>query len=485
MPNEYPLTSFIKAFGKAYQTIDLRAALIKNEEQWRIVNMIIRIKLASEDVIRQAYQKHTKGRAIDTDKFKIIQRCLLFSDFEHLLVGISEGLIELDELRIVFDPLKQIAELSGYLKFFMKSENKPAILDWPILRVSRSLSSQNPYYGTLQKDADILRHVEIAGFQNVDLAIKNMLGVEDYTASSINLTLDLDVPSRVDSIAASKKDYNDATFKVNASTHSALTDIMCNVYTWRSSADKKFMQSLLLQKGRLVDNIQEWTGTFAINDTLDERERVEFQLLYKPLGHLIAQDYHVNELFNMEVRNPLFAALSLFCPDDQLNSLLISPKRKLIAVSKKSEKLYEVSIQWLLTCLGFRTVWLHKFEKLIIDNHLYGTVDCLAYHDRKNILLFINCTLAAPSDKELASYREVQRYFEENVFRNTAVRLHSVVFTDAASPSMLINKDALDFDIVRICYREDTSRLLELVKKGYEHRFIDFLNDPLFGRLSK
>ncbi len=76
MPYEYPLTTFIKAFGKAYQTIDLRAALINDAEQWRVVSMIVRIKLASEDVVRQAYQQEVKGREIDSEKFKIIQRCL-------------------------------------------------------------------------------------------------------------------------------------------------------------------------------------------------------------------------------------------------------------------------------------------------------------------------------------------------------------------------------------------------------------------------
>src|SRR5574337_102897 len=277
MPNEYKLTSFIKVFEKVYHTIDLRAALIKDADQWQVVSMIVRIKLASADIIKQAYQQEVKARQVDSEKFKIIQKCLPFGELDRLMKGISNGLIELESLHMAFQPLKEITEVSGYLSSIEYSENKLSILDWPTLQSSRALRSENPYFGKLQKDAEILRDIELAGFQNVDAAIKQCLR-NDYTSSSINLAIHVDVPVRVDQIEASKNEDDAVSFRIYVTAHDALSDIMCNVFTWKSSAEKKFLRSLYLQKSVLDNNLQSWIGVFDAKGTIDLNERIEFQV---------------------------------------------------------------------------------------------------------------------------------------------------------------------------------------------------------------
>jgi hypothetical protein len=151
-------------------------------------------------------------------------------------------------------------------------------------------------------------------------------------------------------------------------------------------------------------------------------------------------------------------------------------------IDLKSDKRYEVTIQWMLSVAGFQAIWLNNNEKLLVDSHLYGTVDCLAYSEKDSILLFVNCTLGNPSEKELSSYREVLHYFEDNVFNNTSVKAYSVVFSNAKLPATVHWSNGDDESIV--FYKNQIDELFELIVTGQESEFVKLIRNqfsPFFG----
>jgi len=295
MPNQYPIFEFVEKFKEAYKTIDLRAALIKYEDQWRIVCMALRIRIAPAEAILRDYQRETNGRKIDSQKLKIIQICLPFDDFGQLVYEFSKGELIVNGLKVILDAPKDLSKISGNLQFFTRSDSKPSVIDWPVLTSSIALSGTNPYSTVLQTDSAINRYVEGVGYDNLNSAIKNLLGRE-YEPSLIYLTMDLDVPARIDNIGVDRTGHNIISFKVNVTAHQALSDLQCNVFIYTSSLDKKPIGQLTFTSVGVANDLQCWAGEFDFKGAVDKRETLYFDLIYKDIGRLHWQEYRAEDI---------------------------------------------------------------------------------------------------------------------------------------------------------------------------------------------
>lgn len=478
MPNQYPIFEFIDNFKLSYQTIDVRAALIKSENSWRIIELQLNIRIARPEIVTLHHDKHPASRKIDSTNFVILQFCLPFNSFYSYAEQFKKGEVVLDELKVELDSPRDLAQLSGNLQAGSRGD-KAALSDWPVLRSNMILTGSNPYFSALYNDVSILRDVETAGYDNVESAIKNLIRA-GYSSSSIGLSIDLDIPARIDSVEAMKNQEDNVVLQIAITSHPSVTDLLCNVYKYKSSLDKQRLGRIDLRKGEIVDDLQQWLGDYVIQETIEDHENLFFDLISGKIGRLHYGDVGLNQLFRREIRNPLYAALTHFRSFEQITDLITQPS-KYESVKLKHDKLYEVSIQWLLACSGFQTIWLHQYEKLESDKHLLGSVDSLAFHKSQNLLLFVNCTLKVPEQKELDSYKLVQSFFRDRVFNNTTVKIYSAVFTDVASEGHRKRPNAQDS--ARIFYKEDVEQLLKLIEAGFESRLLDVLINPYFFQL--
>ncbi len=294
MPSQYPIFEFVKKFKEAYQTLDVRVALINHEDQWRIINMALRIRIAPSDAIFRDYQRETNGRKINSQKIKILQFCLPFDDLGRLINEFSTGELILSDLKVILDGPKDVSKIPGYLEFFTRSNSKPSVINWPVLKGSMALSSTNPYYTAIQTDSAINSSVESAGYDNVNSAIKNLLG-RDYEYSMILLTIDLDVPARIDNIGADRTRHNTILFKVNVTAHQTLSDLQCNIFKYKSSMDKKPIAQLTLKSVGVTDDLQCWVGEFDFKDGVDKSETFYFDLIHRDIGRLHWQEYRTED----------------------------------------------------------------------------------------------------------------------------------------------------------------------------------------------
>ena len=109
------------------------------------------------------------------------------------------------------------------------------------------------------------------------------------------------------------------------------------------------------------------------------------------------------------------------------------------------------------------------------NQHEIGTVDCIAYDEARNNLFLVNCTTGPLDVKEIGRYLNVQQYIHEKLFKNTTVRLYSVLFTSTSRTGAIKTASEHNIPLIKIFYQEDISTLLDLIEEGKESAFIDMI----------
>ncbi len=489
MPNQYSVEQFVKVFEQVYQTIDIRAALIKHEGRWQSVCVVLRIHMAPENIIKREFQGLiTRYGKMDSPRFRIVQHCYSFSELGQLTDAFLKGCLKLEDQEIQFDG-KNILSIRGDIPWFTGSRNKPAVMDWPVLHASITLSEWRKFPELFQSDLEILRDVEVAGYHDPYSAIRQLLEVDFQSSTNALLVVESEVPAKIDPVKANRTGLHTIELRIDIQAHQALANVSCNIRQKRTTDQRQILrqQVLSLKPSKTKNILRKWTGQIELNTGVEDY--VEIELIDKFIGRLYRQDFSPAKLLRTEERNPLFTALTRFCPWEQVKDLLERPDitqapKDVGQISLKNKgKLYEVSIQWLLSSLGFRAIWLHGYEKMKADKYDYGSIDCLAYHELRNVLLLVNCTTAPPNQHEMNRQMELQHLLSEETFKNTIVKLYSVVFTASHNSGAEQGiHGVFTENNVRIFYREDIVKLLTLIKKGKEAEFADAFINPMVSR---
>jgi hypothetical protein len=480
MPESYPFDHFMSIYRNAYKAIDLRVALVYDNERWNVFGLHILIKVDSVERITSAYIQKVKGRKIYTDKLRIIQKSVTFTDYPQIASWLSLGRLKLEDFSLTFSPVPGIHSLTGQIDSVDHLRIPQSSSDWPSIRTSAALSTTNTFYQLIQRDLEIVRDIECAGFINLDDALKTMVEIEN-AHSQVVFLMHADIPIRIESIVADKRDTETIAFDMRARAHNMLAYFSINITTQKGS-DTQYLGQVDLKKAEKNDDYQKWRGTFDISSSFEKDSLIGFALIHKDIGYIGRSSFYLYQLYKEEVRNPLLHALSYFCRLDDFRKMVYSAKGKPVT-DLKSDKKYEVTIQWLLSVAGFQTIWLNKYEELKVDDHLYGTVDCLAYSEKENMLLFVNCTLGNPSEKELSSYREVYYYFADDVFKNSPLKLYSIVFSNAKSPAT-VHFVSRPNEVI-VYYKNQVDELFEAVINGRESELVISILSPFFSTIRK
>lgn len=480
MPNQYKVGEFVELFNRVYRTIDIRAAMLRVDEEWQAIYVTLRMHMAGPNVVKQCFRSLTAQYGkVESPRFRIVQHCFPFSELEQLVRDFSEGHLALTECKILFPSKKDILSLMGQVPYFRRSANKPEITNWPVLQASMPLPTADKAHGWLLNDREIQRYAELAGYADSYSAVRQLLEVDFENSRTPLLQFELEVPARIDSISARRIGANALQLKIVSTAHNALSGLLCTVRPISQvSRNRPLKQEVIpLNRSSPKDCLRKWTGVAEVS--LSPDDYVDVELTYKELGRLCFQSIRPIELLQVEERNPLLCALTFFCPFDTVKDLLERPHvtqaPKNISLKNKGN-LYEVSVQWLLAGLGFRAIWLHGYESMKAEKYDYGSIDCLAYHEFKNILLLVNCTTGPPDPHEINRQMELQSRVHAQAFENTTVRLYSVLFTASHRPPE--TQEVSTDRGVRIFYREDVSKLLALIERGQERRFIDTVVSP-------
>lgn len=482
MPEQYRLGDFVSAFKDIYKTIDVRAALVTGEDRWQGIFVALRVSVSPPTVVQQWFENLVlRYGKMDSSRFRVVQHSYPFSDLERLVETFAKGQLVFEDWEISFETDKAFFDLISNLPYFSPSKDKPSVMSWPVLQASVRLSGGDRIHQLLRGDRDIVRFAEVSGYYNPYSAISQLLEVSFDGSMTPLLSIELDVPARIDAVTARRVGLDAIRLKIYSTAYRPLSELLCTVRSLRQGIRNQPLEQkvISLDRVRTEDYLEERTGEVDVSPTTDDYVTVE--LLYRDIGRLCFLDVRPAGLLQTEERNPLFRALTFFCPLDTVKHLLERPDVTQAPKNtslKDKAKLYEVSVQWLLTCLGLRAIWLHGYENFKHEKFDYGAIDCLAYHEPRNVLLLVNCTTGPPNPNEMNRQIEVRYRLTEQAFSGVPVELYPVLFTASHKP------DAQDkvstYRDVRIFYQEDIPKLIAFVETGKETRFLDAVISPSF-----
>lgn len=483
MPDSFQILSFIETFKSIYRTIEVLSSIKKEAESWRAVGIVLHVRIQPPEVVREEFRnlEETYGR-INTDRFQIVQFCCDFEDLNEIETNLRNGVLNFDKFQIKFPNGISIQSIGGYVSDSLNGFSVGEAIRWPILKTQKDLDTKESLQQILGTEPKIFRDSEVAGYLDPYTAINHLLGVKVHGGSYPTLWFGCDLPARIERFIVLRNSIGPLSLTVQVLAKTGISGLSCNFRQKdRSHEDKIVFQKVLpLSASKMMGDLQQWEGTVDLNLEPGFRDRVSIELIQNDVGRLYAKTISPLEMLPREERNPLFVALTRFCGVERIKELLESPQ--IIKTPdnyslKKVDKLYEVSVQWLLSVMGFQAVWLHSYEKMEVSGYDYGSVDCLAYHVSRHALLLVNCTTGPPNQTEIERQKELQHRLAVDLFDKTTVTLYSVVFT--ASHRKGGDIESLRSDDVRIFYRDDMESLLNLIEKGIENNFMEKIINPL------
>ena len=476
MPSTFPIYNYLQVFERFFGTVDVRAALVqKNGHEWCLVALSIYVRLAPTSASEQEFASAV-GRLgrINSSVFQLVQRCYSISESERFFGHLALGKLVMGDISV---NLSAPCDVRSFLAHLQVDTLGLGTNSWPRIGFQRQLVNDAQVRKLLLSDPDLLRDTEMAGYEYPHVAVSSLLGI-DFSQSSdtgyVWLTCDLPVRLLTPEV---KKSGDQFQLRLRALSHAALEDLSCTVRRVERRGQKVIQQSVVELRRNSNADTGSWSGELQL--PFEREDQVTLDVLYSKVGRLYSVGVRPFDLLSLEERSPLIATLNLFCGPEQLRTLVQEPTKAKIELSTSNvARVFEVSVQWLLSFLGFRAIWLHAYEKLKEEKIQLGTVDCLAFKEDEQLLLLVNCSIAAPDPGEINRQENLAKRIEDQLFSSSKVDLRSVLFTLAHKPRG--EQQSTHGSAVKVVYKEDIEALLQLVERGDHFEYSRWSN-PLFS----
>ena len=471
MPSIYTIYDFLHTFENVYETIDIRVAVVRGNEQWLLVALSAYLRIVSSETAKQDFQDTVKrfGK-VDSSAFRIIQQCFPVAETERFFGKISSGELALEDLRIRLSEPHNVLSIPGSVRVDYQNAER-----WPRIELQRQITKDPNARQLLLNNAEILRDTELAGYEYPHVAVKTLLDI-DYGQSHEPgwIWVACDIPVRLHPPEVTR-DGDKLHLQLRAESHPAIRDVSCTIRRTGGFGSNILQQSVIdLTQSNEEKNPVSWSGDSKL--VIQRDDQVTLEALSREVGRLYSIRIRPFELLPPEQANPLLAALEFFCPADQIRLLLEEPQKAQVELTslKNAGRLFEVSVQWLLSALGYRAIWLHGYEKIKDANVEIGTIDCLAYSEDENVLLLVNCSLAAPDPGELHRQENLTTRVCKRLFPESSVKVCSALFTASHRPETE-QKKAYG-SAVRVFFKEDIDWLLQTARAGRKFEYLRLLN---------
>jgi hypothetical protein len=479
MPSTFSAQHLLTAFPEAYGCLDMRLAVVRENGPWLVAAVSVHLRIgASADAEVEFKKRESELGPINIDEFRIVQRCFPIAELDAVTTMFHQRRLTVADVDVAFETSPDLLGRSGNIRAAGDDTKENGA--WPRTEGWQSLTNDARIGNILWNNRNIQRTAELAGYGNPHVAIRSLLNIDFSNGNTPGAVwVSADIPIGPHSTSARQtKTGTTLTFSVRA--HPSVKDIACVVR--RSSFDERH----LVQSARVdltpdskSGSVALWTGHTKMLLSRDDDIRID--VTTSSLGTVISRREYLYNLLPPAHANPLYAALTYFVPDEELATLLGRPTDVALpgrSNLKNKETAFEVSVQWLLSLLGFRAVWLHGYETLRRDKIEIGSIDCLAYSETGRLLLLVNCSLGPPTSKELGRYSEVRARLSRELFADGATNTHAVVFADCEASNSSENPAGPDVKIVR---REEIKHLLAHARSGRTFSYAEFVN-PVFGR---
>lgn len=492
MSTKIKLSDVTNTFKDVYHSIEIRAAFVRETQKvgmnqvtscWHDLFTIMRFDSCS--VIEPSSEICLDGPNI---KFIVWRYPFNDSFLSELIRGFSEKSIGLDRISNQQNYPSSISLNAKYDLIGQEGNLYPIYREqynekYPLVVKIFQSSAMDKSRSIFQNDSDILRSIERMNHDTPDSALKEFLRVNFYPILEPrdNFHLVFKIPYKIDTVKTMRNRSEGFGLKTYITTETDIErNLKCLIRQKTHNEKINKFSHLLNFPPEQADKKQSQTGPWLweTEDCLvnDLDSMIEVDLFHEVLGKVDTFSNPLKGLLPHEDKNPLFIALTAFCPKSTLTEIMESPSIFSSKMKKSPQnnigRLYEVTVQWLLTLLGLRAIWLHDYEDLKTEsNFQLGSVDCIAYSDSRNALLLIGCTTNAPTSEEINRLENLRTHFLKNIFNSESIEVYAVLFTGAHRPSA--KTIPFSDEEARIYYQEDIPGLFDYAEEGKGDSFLE------------
>jgi len=457
------LSEVLEHLSSLYNSVDLRIACCKYDQ--RLINILTTIRFSDE----HADDLRTKlPSPVQTEDFRTILCPLEVAHWKELRKDIASGKLEVQGTSVDLGVVERHID-SANCNLMQYRSSYFLEQDWPEYIATLNRPPDMPIQQHLERIAAQVRKLD---YRDAYQAISESLRV--YFSPNMNLANDLflalPVYAKIEGI-----DFDDELVSLDLGFHEKLKDarlvvqlLTAEAYSGRSGPKKDgIVRTLAHCSGSPIERnfcqtkvSGRLTGA-AFDDYLEVRMNYEGleigeeshqvrRYLRKYPGKFLGTDF------------PLARVLSRFLPPEKLKEELVSPEkfkgRRLTPGSS-----FERGVGWLLGISGFTVVKLDENEKLREPetNVEIGAVDIIAYSPQYATLLAVSCTMAVPSNEDVAKIKECAKRLGEE-FPRALIRVIPVLVTSRTETPL----DPSMKQGARVVDGNELSDLLEKVRLG-------------------
>jgi hypothetical protein len=443
IPDE--LYSVLEALKPALKSMDVRTfAVATPEEDWQ--NLITSVYL-TENAVDEVKNQQERIPVLRNNEVALFSKAILvdYTLFQNIFDGEVKfptpfGVNKVRFRKFDLTKLKvhsAQARISGSYKWILNATDVGG-------------QAEREELWNIVKDNEIV--ARRLGFQDICTLIKNRLQIE--YGNGYQKDFELVVPS----LASIENAYFvNSRFEVKVKKASSLKDLQLNltlerdnIPIWTEPRKLKDEKPETLQTSIIVTEALDLRGVLPhdfMNVELilgESALTLDRKGMYAPLENAV---------------EPFLKTLDAFCSLQKLESMLLEPYQY-----KKTGKIFENSVTWLLSLAGYNPIYLGKnFEKCRTKTQFeVGSADIIAYEENKRILL-MDCDTGPMDPRKIQQLIELGKYFSESFKEYRGLEIIPVLVTPKDYRGQPMKG-------VRIVDCESLKKILEELSKGNRER---------------
>lgn len=419
----------LNVVGEALSSIDIRIVSVLIDDKWRNVVTAVRLSADTAEAVTNQLQKViAHHELVHTPVFRIDSEVFPFTEWSSLMSALQQGKLPSSEVEIELDRPIKCSELVGNVQLAY-SILRP-LPQWPTLEASgNAISTPDPSRNPHNKihSEHIQRAVSRLGYSSALDAIATLLGLNiGQTVPSFDVFVAVPILAKIRNVAIS---LNNDEIEATIDCDPRLSGIKVFGSLYGTSGEGRQRISFVPDRESNQLGKRGFLSKAHVTNAV-AREYLELKLVHDQLGEVFSHAWPTRDLIPEQFANPLYSVLKEFCPSGTLQGLLSRP-HQIRPHKTKPQNEFEQHVAWILGCFGFSTIVLGAHEHWVAKESRVsrGSVDLLAYHPNRRLLLLGACTLNVPKQEDYAQLVSMRAMLLDNWCGDVPFTCDVVMFT--------------------------------------------------------
>ncbi len=465
MSTTMTLNEFLQHVEGVYQSIDVRTAAVKSNGVWQNALTVIQFSCEDPKDIRERQDnKKAQWERIETSNFRVAMAPCHIDLLENLIDFFAKRSLPFygpDDVH--FDRSINLLSLVGHFESYGYTKRKAGPFPF--------FEAYDGRYCPLLKEDQLQREIKSQTLYEAYELIRELLEVDFHKDLAFDLIVTAPFYAHIEHY-----DFGEQKCKVKIKFHKDIKDLAVRVTVRGSDQDDaplkdKANSTMKLDESNELDNgMMLWSKDFELPNATPNNYLGVNLIQTNPTAldvEKISYPRQIKDFLESKkhLKNPLLAAFRRFCSEEDLESYTANPGKFQPPSPKKPSSAFEGAVSWILALCGFKPIWLGwtDLETLQEGKIQHLRLDILAYYEKENTLLLVNCTIGDPA-ADIDRLNSIRHKLQVEVFKGTSVQFRPCIFSP--QPKVDIAKQNGDKVGVTVFGAEDMQRILNHLKVG-------------------